>query len=201
MNDTLVWIGWYLLKYSYLFVIILALSALEVQIEGRYGWTKKLPTWRIKSKIFGFFMGGKELTGYLFYMLSLLFLLFHLPFFGGAAWTWQAEIEILFLFIIFSAFWDFLWFLLNPYYGLANFKPSYVYWHQQWILGTPLDYPRALLVSMMIAFFDYPTGLLKWAMAVGVFLIGTFIVILINQLLRKRPKYWKRHEYYKKVKR
>jgi len=200
MNEILVWTGSFLIKYSYLFLIILALAALEVQIEGRYGWTKKLPTWRIKSKIFGFFIGGKELTGYLFYMLLLLFMLFHLPFLGGVTWTWQAEIEIIFLFVLFSAFWDFLWFLLNPYYGLAHFKQSYVYWHRQWILGIPLDYPRGLIISLMIAFLDYPVGIAKWALAMGVFLLGTFVIILINQIQRKKPVYWKKHWYYKKIK-
>jgi len=199
MNDTLVWIGTFAIKYFYLFLVILALAALEVQIEGRYGWTKKLPTWRIKSKLFGFFMGGKELTGYLFYMLLLLFMLFHLPFLGGAAWTFASEVEIIFLFLLFSVFWDFLWFLLNPYYGLAHFKPSYVYWHQQWILGIPLDYPRGIIISLMIAFLDYPNGLAKWGLACGVFLICTLIIILINQLQRKRPVYWKKHWYYKKT--
>lgn len=62
MEEFLNWFGWFIIKYSYLFLIILAIAALEVQIEGKYGWVKKLPTWRIKSKIFGYFMGGKELT-------------------------------------------------------------------------------------------------------------------------------------------
>jgi hypothetical protein len=199
MSDLFTWIALYSVKYFYLFLIILALAALEVQIEGRYGWTKKLPTWRIKSRLFGFFMGGKELTGYLFYMLLLLFMLFHLPFLGGVGWTWQAEIEIIFLFILFSVFWDFLWFLLNPYYGLAHFKPSYVYWHHQWVLGIPLDYPRGFIISLMVAFLDYPVGLAKWALAAGVFLFCTFVVILINQLQRKRSVYWKKHRYYKKT--
>lgn len=198
MNDMFVWMGWYTIKYIYLFFIILALAALEVQIEGKYGWTKNLPTWRIKSKLFGFFMGGKELTGYLFYMLVLLLLFFHLPFLGGVPWTLAAEVEIVFLFLLFSVFWDFLWFVLNPYYGMSRFKKSFVYWHHHWILGIPLDYPRGIIISLMFAFLDYPAGIAKWGIALAIFLIGTFVMIGINQLQRKKAIYWKKHQYYKK---
>ena len=130
MEEFLNWFGWYIIKYSYLFFIILALSALEVQIEGKYGWVKKLPTWRIRSKVFGYFMGGKELTGYLFYLLIILLLFFHLPFFGGAPWSLTAELEIIFLFLLFSVFWDFLWFVLNPYFGI----PWIVWCRESWFL-------------------------------------------------------------------
>lgn len=198
MGFSLEWITWFLLKYTYLYLIIFALSSLEVQIEGKYGWTVKLPTWRIKSKIFGFFMGGKELTGYLFYMLVLILLFFHLPFFAGVSWTFSAEIEILMLFLLFSVFWDWLWFIINPYYGLERFNKQNVYWHHQWVWGIPLDYPRGVIISFMIALLDYPTGLVKWALAFGTFFVITLVVIAINQLQRKNPNYWKRHEYLEK---
>lgn len=199
MEDTLTWIGWYTVKYIYLFLIVLALAALEVQIEGKYGWVKNLPTWRIRSKIFGFFMGGKDLTGYLFYMLIILLLFFHLPFFGGVPWTWEAELEIIFLFLLFSVFWDFLWFVLNPYYGLKRFKKSYVYWHNHWAFGVPLDYPRGVLISLMVAFLTYPEGLYKWGLAFSVFCIGTVVVTGVNHLQRKSREYRKKHEYMKEV--
>lgn len=195
MEEALNWTGWYVVKYIYLFFIILAVAALEVQIEGKYGWVKNLPTWRIRSKIFGFFMGGKDLTGYMFYMLIILLLFFHLPFFGGVPWTWEAEIEIIFLFLMFSVFWDFLWFILNPYYGLSRFKKSYVYWHENWFLGVPLDYPRGILVSLMIAFLNYPEGILKWALAFAVFSVATFVVIFVNYFQRKADGYRKKHKY------
>lgn len=183
-------------KYLFLFLIILVLSALEVQIEGKFGWTKKLPTWRIRSKIFGYFMGGKELTGYLFYLLLFIILFFHLPFFYGVPWSFSAEIEVIVLVLLFSVFWDLLWFVLNPYYGIRRLKKSYVYWHKDWILGLPLDYPRGIAVSLMFAFLDYPLGIMKWGFALSIFILGTLIVIAINEIDRKRPAYKKRHEYF-----
>jgi len=184
MEDFLTWIGWYGLKYAYLFLIILALAALEVQIEGKYGWMKKIPTWRIRSKIFGFFMGGKDLTGYLFYMLILLLLLFHLPFFGGVAWSLNAEIEIIYLFLLLSVFWDLLWFVLNPYYGIKRLKKEYVYWHKQWIFGMPIDYVRGVIISFVIACLSYPLGTIKWALAFFVFAVGTTLVVTVVSFLK-----------------
>ena len=40
-------------------------------------------------------------------------------------------------------FWiaeDFLWFVLNPAYGLARFKPEIVHWHKHWLWHAPIDY-------------------------------------------------------------
>lgn len=185
MEDALTWIGWYGVKYSYLFLIVLALAALEVQIEGKHGWMKKIPTWRIRSKFFGFFMGGKELTGYLFYLLIILLMFFHLPFLGGATWSWQAEVEIISLFLLFSVFWDFLWFVLNPYYGLKRLKKKYVYWHKQWFLGMPLDYTRGIVISLLIALVNFPVGVAKWGYALFVFVLGTLIVIGIKHFYKR----------------
>jgi len=189
MENLFEWFCWYGIKYIYLFLIVLALAALEVQIEGKHGWTKKLPTWRIRSKIFGFFMGGKDLTGYLFYMLIILLLFFHLPFVGGSPWSVSAEIEIISLFLLFSVFWDFLWFVLNPYYGIGRIKPAYIYWHKKWFLGLPTDYPRGILISFVVSLANYPVGIAKWALAFAVFSIGAVIVIGINTLVRKGKRY------------
>lgn len=197
MELTLEWFGWFIVKYIYLYLIVIALSSLEIQIEGEYGWTVKLPTWRVKSRIFGYFMGGKELTGYLFYLLMLILLFLHFPFFVGVPWTFEGEIEIIMLFLLFSVFWDAMWFVINPYFGVTRFKKEYVYWHHQWIWGIPLDYPRGVIISLMISFLAYPLGLVKWALAFGTFMILTLAVIGVNQLQRKNPNYWKRHDYMK----
>ncbi|MBD3156239.1 hypothetical protein GF369_00260 [Candidatus Peregrinibacteria bacterium] len=179
------WLEWYGIKYSYLFLIVLTLAALEVQIEGKHGWMKKIPTWRVKSKIFGFFMGGKELTGYLFYTLLLLILFFHFPFLGGATWSFAAEIEIISLLVLFSVFWDFLWFIINPYYGIKRFKKQYVYWHTQWFLGVPLDYIRGIAVSCGISLIAFPLGFAKWLYALCIFMLGTFVIIGIRRIVSK----------------
>lgn len=196
MNEFWLWIIPLLQKYIFLFLIILALSALEVQIEGKDGWNKKLPTWRRRSKIYSFFMGGKELTGYLFYMLIFIILFLHFPFFSGVAWTIQGEIEVIFLFFLFSVFWDFLWFVLNPYYGIRKLKKNYVWWHQKWIWNIPVDYPLGILAAFIISLFDYPEGLFKCLIVFGVFVIASLIIIIANEIIRKDPNYEKKHLYY-----
>lgn len=185
MEEMITWLGWFGIKYVYLFLIVLALAALEVQIEGKHGWMKKIPTWRVRSKIFGFFMGGKELTGYLFYLLIILLMFFHLPFLGGAMWSWQAEVEILSLFLLFSVFWDLLWFILNPYYGIKRLKKKYVYWHKQWLFGVPLDYTRGIIISFAIACINFPLGIAKWAYALLIFTLGSMIIIGIKHFYKR----------------
>ena len=46
----------------------------EIQIEGKSGWARKLPTFRVHI-FFRHLLGGKALTGYHIYML-LLFISF-----------------------------------------------------------------------------------------------------------------------------
>ncbi len=183
MESLSLWLEWYGIKYGYLFLIVLTLAALEVQIEGRHGWMKKIPTWRIKSKLFGFFMGGKELTGYLFYTLLLLILFFHFPFLGGAMWSFAAEIEIISLLVLFSVFWDFLWFVINPYYGINRFKKQYVYWHKKWFLGVPLDYIRGIFISGVISCLAFPLGFAKWLYALCIFALGSLAIICIRRFV------------------
>ena len=39
-------------------------------------------------------------------------------------------------------FWiieDFLWFVLNPAYGLARFTPVQIPWHHHWLFGVPTE--------------------------------------------------------------
>jgi hypothetical protein len=40
-------------------------------------------------------------------------------------------------------FWiaeDFLWFALNPAYGVARFNAAAIPWHKHWLWGAPVDY-------------------------------------------------------------
>jgi hypothetical protein len=40
-------------------------------------------------------------------------------------------------------FWvseDFLWFVLNPAFGLRRFAKTHAGWHRHWWLGAPIEY-------------------------------------------------------------
>jgi hypothetical protein len=200
MNEFWVWANPYVLKYFFLFFIIFTLSSLEVQTEGKNGWNKNLPTWRIKSTIYTFIMGGKELTGYIFYMLIFIILFLHFPFFAGVEWTIAAELETIMIFFLFSVFWDFLWFVLNPFYGISKLKKKYVWWHKKWIGNIPFEYPLGIFVAFLVSLLDYPEGVIKWGLALGIFSVLTLIIVVINQLMRKDPKYKEKHLYYFKNK-
>jgi len=42
-----------------------------------------------------------------------------------------------------ALFWiieDWLWFVMNPAYGLVRFSPRFVPWHKSWIGPMPTDY-------------------------------------------------------------
>lgn len=61
-----------------LFLIWLAFvhAKWEVQIEGKAGWARELPCWRL-NVFFRKLLGGKALTGYHTWMMLLFFSFFH----------------------------------------------------------------------------------------------------------------------------
>jgi len=140
----------------YLFILALLLALIEIEIEGKFGWAEKIPTWYKKtgiSKAFYLLNGKKPLTGYHLFMLSFLFLIFHLVFFLGLIWTLQKELFILAIFFILSCNWDFLWFVLNPYYTIKNYRKDKIWWFSQskWVFNIfPIDYVCAFIIASIL---------------------------------------------------
>ncbi len=129
------------------FVLALILAAIEIEIEGKQGWAEKMPTWYRTTgffgKLYGLVMNGKPLTGYHLFMTIFTVMIFHVPFFSGTKWSVSAELSTLAIYFVWCAVWDYLWFVLNPYYGVRNFKRQNIWWHTKsyWILNLfPLDY-------------------------------------------------------------
>ena len=127
---------------SLLFFVI-AISAvvaeLEIQIEGKNGWAGDLPTWRINNKVTSFILGGAyhPLTGYHFFLSIFVMLFFHFPFFVGLPWSGSLELKILSSFFLFWMIEDFLWFVLNPHFGIHKFREIHIPWHKNWIWIVP----------------------------------------------------------------
>ncbi len=136
-------------------VLAVVLAAVEVEIEGPYGWAEKLPTpYRVSgplARLFGLVLGGKPLTGYNLLMFAATLLAFHLPYAFGASWTAARELALLAAWVAWSALWDFLWFLLNPAYGWRRFRKGNVWWHRRWLWRLPLDYWVAIVASLVLA--------------------------------------------------
>jgi|GEM_PF-289766 len=136
-----------------IFILILSVvtALLEIQIEGPNGWAAKLPTWRYNSSWVRIFYNGKELTGYHLYLNLHLLLLLHLPLLISG-WSWFLECTLISLYFAYMVFWDFLWFALNPAYGMQCFKKGNVWWFDKWIGPFPMDYYIMLGVSGFFAF-------------------------------------------------
>ncbi|MFS8131000.1 MAG: hypothetical protein ACMG57_03405 [Candidatus Dojkabacteria bacterium] len=112
-------------------------SLLEIQIEGKNGWAGALPTWRYQVHIK--YIWEREITGYHVYLISFILLLLHSTFLY-TAWSMQAELKIIAFFLLLGGIEDFLWFVLNPAYGLKKFNRIDVPWHTMWFLGVPTFY-------------------------------------------------------------
>lgn len=113
----------------------------EIQIEGGAGWAANLPTWRIEQHwLLDVFWGGRPMTGYHAWLFPFITLFFHLPLFFIGHWSWRAECLVLACIMLFWIVEDFLWFLLNPAYGLARFHAEAIPWHKHWLWIAPADY-------------------------------------------------------------
>lgn len=160
----------HLLFFAILLVWCLIVARLEVEIEGRDGWAKNLPTWKYKldetSKLwykpFGAqeyqepacgpvlqtlytvyikILGGREFTGYHRMVdamqIFVAHLLVYLLFFRTAPW-WLVEIRAIACLLLFWSVEDTLWFFVNPFYGLAKYRPEFIPWHaKDWLVFAP----------------------------------------------------------------
>ncbi len=132
-----------------LFTIICAfvVAKLEIQIEGKDGWAKNLPAWKIHNKITKIFFGTQPLTGYHIWMIITLLWFLQIPFFIGVSWSLWFELQIVGLFWLAVLIEDFLWFVLNPYYGIKKFRKGKIEWHENWLLGVPKIYFSYLVLT------------------------------------------------------
>ncbi|MFZ6844140.1 hypothetical protein [Undibacterium sp. RuTC16W] len=139
-------------------VALLALffAQTEIQIEGSAGWGANLPTWRIeKHWLLDIFWGGRAMTGYHAWVFPFISLVFHFPFFFFHTWTLKLEARALASIMSFWIVEDFLWFVLNPAFGLAHFDPAYIPWHKHWFWFAPTDYWTFLTLACGLFWFSY----------------------------------------------
>ena len=132
----------FLLFFAEILVTAFLFAMLEIQIEGTDGWAAKLPTWRISNRWTKAVLGHKPLTGYHLYAFVFVLIMLHFPFaLNLTAFTWKSEMRILSFMIFFWIVEDFLWFVLNPQYGLRKFKREFIWWHEHsWWLIAPREY-------------------------------------------------------------
>ncbi len=145
----------------YLIFAAFVFAAVEVQIEGEHGMAEKLPCWKIQNKWTNFFLGAKPLTGYHLYMWMFLILTFHLIFFiTRIPWSWALEFKIIGALSIFTILEDFFWFVINPAYGVKNFRKSNpkIWWHKSWFLGVPSFFWPGMIIGISLLWLGHYLG-------------------------------------------
>lgn len=145
---------WALLAWIALMAILFA--QLEIQIEGAHGWAANLPTWRLPAtSVLGWLFGGREITGYHVFAFAFMAAAFHLPLVFGGAFSWPLEARAIASLATFWLLEDFLWFAMNPAYGLARFKPAHIPWHPHWLWGVPVDYLVLSAGAVLLYLYSY----------------------------------------------
>ena len=134
-----------------IFLGALLWAKLEVEIEGKDGWAKNLPTWRIKNHpLLKIFMGGRALTGYHLWAFTFVGFAFHLPLFWTRIWSVSAECEVLGSLLLFWVAEDFGWFMLNPHYGWKRYRQQQIQWHKHWFWILPADHWGMILMGIAL---------------------------------------------------
>ncbi len=134
LRSTLVYLGWAVLMGLFF-------ANAEIQIEGGAGWAASLPTWRIeKHLLLDLFWGGRAMTGYHAWVFTFMILVFLMPLAFNGRWRGRDLLLALAGLLVFWIAEDFLWFVLNPAFGLARFDADSAFWHKNWVWGAPVDY-------------------------------------------------------------
>lgn len=111
----------------------------EIQIEGKAGWASKSPGWKIDKGWLMQLTGGLPITGYHVFMTVFMIAIVHLPLFF-TNWSWRLESLLLGFYVGMILVEDFLWFALNPYYGIKSFRKGKIWWHKHWWGPVPAMY-------------------------------------------------------------
>jgi hypothetical protein len=174
----------------YLFIIAILLAYFEVQIEGPNGWAGILPTWKSVNPNFTWIFGGRPITGYHVALNLLLISFFHWPLLFSK-WSLLFEARTLSSFALLSTVWDFLWFVINPYFGLQKYNATNVWWFKHWLIGIPVDYYFGLLMAIVFrllpVFFNkeplaksLAEGIIYVVLIILLITTFTFIICLIK---------------------
>lgn len=128
----------------FLFLVWLSFcfAKVEIAIEGDNGWAGGLPTWRFPSTNWAslLFFNGRPITGYHVWMETFILSGLHFVY-AFVEPTWHIELQIIAFFLFFTVLEDFLWFVLNPAFGLHKFKKENIWWHRDnWWLIAPREY-------------------------------------------------------------
>ena len=95
------------------------------------------------------------MTGYHVWVVLFMALVFHLVFFLHGRHGLRLEFRVLGSLALFWILEDFLWFVMNPAYGLAKFNPQCISWLHHWMLGVPTDYLLFLAAGVLMIWLSF----------------------------------------------
>lgn len=132
----------HILFLSLLLACATLFALLEVEIEGSNGWASELPTWRLDTRWTRLLLGSRSLTGYHLYVHLFILALIHFPYaLAVVPPSLKMEARIASFLILFWILEDFLWFVVNPAYGIRRFRKEEVWWHREaWWWVMPREY-------------------------------------------------------------
>jgi hypothetical protein len=134
---------------AFMLFLALILAWWEIQIEGQDGWAARSPGWRIERGWLMRLTGGLPITGYHVFMTIFMIAAVHLPlFFTG--WSLRLESLLIGFYVGMVLVEDFLWFVLNPYYGIRKFQKGEIWWHKRWWGPVPALYWFLLVLSVAL---------------------------------------------------
>lgn len=140
----------------WVFLLAFFFAKVEINIEGKDGWAKNLPTWRIEDHwLLRLLWGGRAMTGYHAWAFPFIILMFHMPLFLTLSWSLQLEARTIAAIALFWIWEDFLWFVLNPAYGLRKFNRKNASWHKNWVLFAPVEYWVFTAVAAVLLAYSF----------------------------------------------
>lgn len=131
-----------LLFIIFLSVLSFIFAKVEIAIEGSEGWAKNFPTWKLPREhwVSQIFFGGRPATGYHFWVILFVLIFLHITFIFNP-FSLFIELKLLSFFVLFWVLEDFLWFVLNPAFGIRKFKKENIWWHaNNWFVFAPREY-------------------------------------------------------------
>ncbi len=179
----------------YLFIFVLAIAFLEIQIEGKDGWARNLPTKRItptgwKKGLVNFIAGEDNFTLYHIAIETVLFLALAMPFAFGLDLSLRNILKAVSLFLLINPIWDFLWFVLNPYFTWRRFTQKDIPWRKNWLGFIPKVYLTTWIISLVILLPVASTGnnleiIRWWGANFLLFLSQTFLMVILASVFIK----------------
>ncbi len=106
------------------------LAMLEIQIEGPNGWAAQLPSWRLDNRWTRLLLDGKPLTGYHLFLNLFVAAMAHVVYAVDYRVPFvSTELRVIAFVILLFVLEDWLWFVLNPAFGLRKFRREHIWWH------------------------------------------------------------------------